>query len=102
MSLAYNQSIFFIAVINTSAGIFASPVTGSGFVGLKTNVPKLVPTMDSVSWSKRCVSNGSRTHCMKTLNPIINKKLIPCLEFDVVGGVHWESSRIPGYYDGRY
>ncbi|KAK8707311.1 hypothetical protein V6N13_058372 [Hibiscus sabdariffa] len=84
MSLAYNQSIFFIAVINTSAGIFASPVTGSGFVGLKTNVPKLVPTMDSVSWSKRCVSNGSRTHCMK------------------VGGVHWESSRIPGYYDGRY
>ncbi|GMI97497.1 Rubisco small subunit 3B [Hibiscus trionum] len=112
----------------SAAGIFASPVAGSGFVGLKTSVPKLVPTKDSVSWSKKTVSNGSRTHCMKTWNPINNKKFealsylpplsddsiakeveymmrngwIPCLEFDEAGAVHRENSRIPGYYDGRY
>ncbi|MBA0634734.1 hypothetical protein Godav_029578 [Gossypium davidsonii] len=111
-----------------SAGIFASPIAGSGFVGLKANVSKLVPTNGSISWSRKTVSNGSRTHCMKTWNPINNKKFetlsylpplsddsiakeidymmkkgwIPCLEFDEVGAVHRENSSIPGYYDGRY
>ncbi|XP_022730240.1 ribulose bisphosphate carboxylase small chain clone 512-like isoform X1 [Durio zibethinus] len=111
-----------------SAGIFAAPLAGSGYVGLKTNVPKLLPSNDSFAWSRKTVSNGLRIHCMKTWNPINNKKFetlsylpplsddsiakeidymlkkgwIPCLEFDEVGTVHRENSRIPGYYDGRY
>ena len=48
-----------------SAGLFGSPVSGSGYVGLKTNVPKLLPAKDSISWTQKTVSNGSRTHCMK-------------------------------------
>ncbi|XWS28107.1 hypothetical protein CRYUN_Cryun25bG0037000 [Craigia yunnanensis] len=109
-----------------SAGIFGAPV--SGYVGLKANVPKLLPAKDSISWSQKTVSNGSRTHCMKTWNPINNKKFetlsylpplsddsiakqidymmkkgwIPCIEFDEGGTVHRENSSIPGYYDGRY
>ncbi|KMZ64432.1 Ribulose-bisphosphate carboxylase [Zostera marina] len=74
-------------------------------------------------------SNGSRISCcMKTWNPINNKKFealsylpplsaesigkevaymvsqnwIPCLEFDEAGHVRRENSRMPGYYDGRY
>ncbi|XVE98779.1 hypothetical protein REPUB_Repub03eG0138100 [Reevesia pubescens] len=111
-----------------SAGIFAAPVAASAYVGLKTNVPNLFPANDTIAWSRKTVSNGSRSHCMKTWNPINNKKFetlsylpplsddsiakeidymikkgwIPCLEFDEVGTVHRENSSIPGYYDGRY
>ncbi|GMP36572.1 hypothetical protein CsSME_00008661 [Camellia sinensis var. sinensis] len=111
-----------------SAGIIAAPVGGSSYVGLKPNSSKLFPVKDSVSWTRKTVSNGSKTHCMKTWNPIDNKKFetlsylpplsdesiakeieymlkkgwVPCLEFDKVGHVHRENSRMPGYYDGRY
>ncbi|KAI3446638.1 hypothetical protein Pfo_031670 [Paulownia fortunei] len=44
------------------------------FAGLKPNCSNLFPVKDSVSWSKKTVSNGSRTHCMKIWNPINNKK----------------------------
>ncbi|KAG2699373.1 hypothetical protein I3843_07G189400 [Carya illinoinensis] len=110
-----------------SVGIFTAPVTGSGFIGLKSNSRKL-PVKDSTGWNQKTVSNGSRTFCMKTWNPINNKKFealsylpplsddsiakeidymikkgwIPCLEFDQVGNVRRENSRMPGYYDGRY
>ncbi|KAJ4963065.1 hypothetical protein NE237_023004 [Protea cynaroides] len=111
-----------------SATNLSSPVTGSGYFGLKATSPKLSPPKFSIEWSQKTVSNGSRTHCMKTWNPINNKKFetlsylpplsdesiakeidymlskewIPCLEFDETGYVHRSNSRIPGYYDGRY
>ncbi|KAJ9162879.1 hypothetical protein P3X46_022620 [Hevea brasiliensis] len=114
----------------STAGIFTAPaVTGSGCQGLKANSTRqLFPAKDSIGWSRKTISNGSRTHCMKTWNPINNKKFetlsylpplsddsiakeidymikkgwIPCLEFDEVGHVQRENSRMPGYYDGRY
>ncbi|KAK7854846.1 ribulose bisphosphate carboxylase small subunit, chloroplastic 3 [Quercus suber] len=112
-----------------SAGIFTSPVAAvSGFVGLKSNSTKLPAVRESIGWSQKTISNGSKTYCMKTWNPINNKKFetlsylpplsedsiakevdymmkmewIPCLEFDEVGSVRRENSRMPGYYDGRY
>jgi|UniRef100_A0A2N9ISF5 ribulose-bisphosphate carboxylase small chain len=112
-----------------SAVIFTShPVAGSAFVGLKSNSSKLPAVKDSIGWNKKTVSNGSKTYCMKTWNPINNKKFetlsylppltndsiakeidymikkgwIPCLEFDEVGHVRRENSQMPGYYDGRY
>ncbi|GMP80388.1 hypothetical protein CsSME_00035504 [Camellia sinensis var. sinensis] len=111
-----------------SAGIIAAPVDESSYVDLKPNSSKLFPVKDSVAWTRKTVSNGSKTHCMKTWNPIDNKKFetlsylpplsdesiakeieymlkkgwVPCLEFDKVGHVHREHSRMPGYYDGRY
>ncbi|KAL9376821.1 hypothetical protein Peur_030941 [Populus x canadensis] len=113
-----------------SAGIFAaSAVAGPGYHGLRA-LPTKQPfaTKNSVARSSRTVSNGSKTFCMKTWNPINNKKFealsylpplsedsiakeidymmkkgwIPCLEFDEVGSVRREHSRMPGYYDGRY
>ncbi|XP_020535572.2 ribulose bisphosphate carboxylase small chain clone 512 isoform X2 [Jatropha curcas] len=115
--------------MSASAGILTSAVAGSGYQGLKANSAKqLFPAKDSISWNSKTVSNGSRIHCMKTWNPINNKKFetlsylpplsddsiaknidymikmgwIPCLEFDEVGHVRRENSRMPGYYDGRY
>ncbi|KAF7838033.1 ribulose bisphosphate carboxylase small chain [Senna tora] len=111
-----------------SAGTFAAPISGTGFVGLKSTSPNLYPRAGSIGWEKKTVSNGSKTHCMKTWNPINNKKFetlsylpplsddsiakqvdymlkkgwIPCLEFDEVGCIHRDNSRTPGYYDGRY
>ncbi|KAF8407328.1 hypothetical protein HHK36_006455 [Tetracentron sinense] len=111
-----------------SAGILSTPVAGSGYLGLITTSPKLFQGNDSIAWSRKTISNGSRTHCMKTWNPINNKKFetlsylpslsedsiakeidymiskewIPCLEFDEVGHVYRNNSQIPGYYDGRY
>ncbi|KAL1813929.1 hypothetical protein ACET3Z_023994 [Daucus carota] len=105
-----------------------SPVAGSTYVGLKPNPAKLFVMKDSVTWKKKTVSNGSKTHCMKVWNPIDNKKFetlsylppltdesiareidymmkkgwVPCLEFDALGYVYRENSRIPNYYDGRY
>ncbi|PIA26181.1 hypothetical protein AQUCO_09600027v1 [Aquilegia coerulea] len=107
---------------------FLPPVTASGYVGLKFGYPKLFLVKDSVVWNQKTVSNGSKTYCMKTWNPIDNKKFetlsylppltddsiakeidymlskrwIPCLEFDEVGYVHRTNSRMAGYYDGRY
>ncbi|XP_057996006.1 ribulose bisphosphate carboxylase small subunit, chloroplastic [Hevea brasiliensis] len=95
----------------SAAGIFTALVAGSGYGGLKANTTKqLFPANESIAWSSKTVSNGSRTHCMKTWNPINNKKYetlsylpplsddsiareidymikkewIPCLEFDEV------------------
>ncbi|XP_072953228.1 ribulose bisphosphate carboxylase small subunit, chloroplastic-like [Typha angustifolia] len=111
---------------------FLSPaqlVSGSGFLGLRPEGPsKLSTDRSSLIWSSKTISNGSRVSCMKTWNPINNKKFevlsylpplteesiakevdymiskkwIPCLEFDEVGEVHRTNSRMPGYYDGRY
>ncbi|KAJ1433476.1 Ribulose bisphosphate carboxylase small chain, domain [Sesbania bispinosa] len=111
-----------------SAGSFASPVAGTAFVGLKSNSSNLCPSKGSIEWKRKIVSNGSKTHCMKTWNPINNRKFetlsylpplsdesiakevdymlkkgwTPCLEFDEVGYIRRENSRMPGYYDGRY
>ncbi|KAJ7955790.1 Ribulose bisphosphate carboxylase small chain [Quillaja saponaria] len=111
-----------------SAGIFTGPIAGTGYIGLKSNSSNLFPVKESIGWGRKTVSNGSKTHCMKTWNPINNKKFetlsylppisddsiakeidymlkkgwIPCLEFDEVGYVYRENSRMPGYYDGRY
>ncbi|KAI0511145.1 hypothetical protein KFK09_011769 [Dendrobium nobile] len=90
---------------------------------------KLSSAKASVQWqARRRVSNGSRVHCMKTWDPINNKRYevlsylpplsaesiakevdymiskgwIPCLEFDEVGKIHRSNSNVPGYYDGRY
>ncbi|KAF2309459.1 hypothetical protein GH714_002742 [Hevea brasiliensis] len=38
----------------------------------------------------------------REIDYMIKKEWIPCLEFDEVGHVHRENSRMPGYYDGRY
>jgi len=49
-----------------SAGTFAAPVAGPGFVGLKSNSSNLCPsTTYSIEWKKKTVSNGSKIHCMK-------------------------------------
>ncbi|RZC71088.1 hypothetical protein C5167_034276 [Papaver somniferum] len=111
-----------------SAGIIAVPVAVSGHAGLKTVSTKMFSPKTSIGWGGKVVSNGSRTHCMKTWNPIENKKhetlsylpplsnesiakeidymlskgWIPCLEFDEVGHVYRTNSQMPGYYDGRY
>ncbi|XP_074359705.1 ribulose bisphosphate carboxylase small subunit, chloroplastic-like [Apium graveolens] len=111
-----------------SAASFSAPVAGSTYVGLKPIPPKLFQMKDSVAWNRKTVSNGSKTHCMKTWNPIDNKKFetlsylppltddsiareidymmkkgwIPCLEFDALGYIYRENNRIPNYYDGRY
>ncbi|KAL5549177.1 hypothetical protein UlMin_004408 [Ulmus minor] len=111
-----------------SVQTFASPIIGSTCVGLKSNFPQLLPFKNPVSWTNKTVSNGSKTLCMKTWNPINNKKFetlsylpplsddsiakeieymikkgwIPCLEFDEIGHVYRENAKIPGYYDGRY
>ncbi|XP_009794031.1 ribulose bisphosphate carboxylase small subunit, chloroplastic isoform X2 [Nicotiana tabacum] len=106
----------------------AAPIAGSTYLGLKSNSINLFPAKDTISWSRKTISNGSKTCCMKTWNPIDNKKFetlsylpplsedsiakevdymiqkgwIPCLEFDQVGYVRRENSSMPGYYDGRY
>ncbi|KAL8123694.1 hypothetical protein AgCh_011616 [Apium graveolens] len=93
-----------------SAASFSALVAGSTYVGLKPIPPKLFQMKDSVAWNRKTVSNGSKTHCMKTWNLIDNKKFetlsylppltddsiareidymmkkgwIPCLEFDAV------------------
>ncbi|KAG6739723.1 hypothetical protein POTOM_057338 [Populus tomentosa] len=95
-----------------SAGIFAAPaVAAPGYHGLRAPPAKQpFATKNSVARSSRTVSNGSKTFCMKTWNPINNKKFealsylpplsedsiakeidymmkngwIPCLEFDEV------------------
>ncbi|KAL8123706.1 hypothetical protein AgCh_011628 [Apium graveolens] len=93
-----------------SAASFSALVAGSTYVGLKPIPPKLFQMKDSVAWNRKTVSNGSKTHCMKTWNSIDNKKFetlsylppltddsiareidymmkkgwIPCLEFDAV------------------
>ncbi|KAK9097379.1 hypothetical protein Sjap_022876 [Stephania japonica] len=111
-----------------SAGIISAPAAGISFVGLKPVDPKTFPVMGSIGWTQKTILNGSKVHCMKTWNPIDNKKFealsylpplteesvakevdymlskgwIPCLEFDEVGHVHRTNSRMPGYYDGRY
>ncbi|KAL7097456.1 hypothetical protein ACP275_10G145700 [Erythranthe tilingii] len=108
----------------TFCASFAAP----SYTGLKPNRTNVVSGNESVSWSKKTVSNGSKTYCMQTWNPINNKKFetlsyllplseesiakeidymikkgwIPCLEFDKVGYVYRENSRMPNYYDGRY
>ncbi|CAI0552890.1 unnamed protein product [Linum tenue] len=110
-----------------SVGVFA------GFHGLKHNSsPATKQLYDVAAWRRKAasstVSNGSKVCCMRTWNPIDNKKFetlsylpplsqdsvakeidymikkgwIPCLEFDEVGYVYRENSRMPGYYDGRY
>ncbi|XP_010914155.1 ribulose bisphosphate carboxylase small subunit, chloroplastic [Elaeis guineensis] len=113
----------------SSLFLSAVPVAGSACIGLRSDASgRLFPETGSVQWRARTVSNGSRVHCMKTWNPINNKKFealsylpslseesvakeveymlskgwIPGLEFDEVGEVHRTNSRIPGYYDGRY
>ncbi|KAI4335409.1 hypothetical protein L6164_014054 [Bauhinia variegata] len=111
-----------------SARTLASPVVGAGFVGLKSSSSNRCPRKGSIGWKQKTVSNGSKIHCMKTWDPINNKKFetlsflpplsddniakeidymlnkgwIPCLEFDHVGGIRRENSQMPGYYDGRY
>ncbi|PSS36219.1 Ribulose bisphosphate carboxylase small chain 1A like [Actinidia chinensis var. chinensis] len=114
--------------MSASAATFSAPVAGSSYLGSRPNSSKLFPFKDSVTWAKKTVSNGFKIHCMKTWNPIDNKKFetlsylptltnesiakeidymiknkwIPCLEFDEVGYVYRENSTMPGYYDGRY
>ncbi|KAK2358766.1 Ribulose bisphosphate carboxylase (small chain) family protein [Trifolium repens] len=111
-----------------SAGTIPTPVAGPGFVGLKSKLSNLRPNTYSIEWKKKTVSNGSRIHCMKTWNPINNRKFetlsylpplsddsiakeidymikngwTPCLEFDEFGSIHRANSQMPGYYDGRY
>ncbi|KAH7422599.1 hypothetical protein KP509_12G016100 [Ceratopteris richardii] len=97
--------------------------------------------VDSASWKSldasftscglnplKMVSNGTRVHCMKVVNPETNRKFetlsyvpalsgsqiakqidyiirkgwIPCLEFDHKAKVSKENSKQSGYYDGRY
>ncbi|XP_010526348.1 PREDICTED: ribulose bisphosphate carboxylase small chain-like isoform X2 [Tarenaya hassleriana] len=71
-----------MAICNTIAcGV---SVTGSGYVGLRPGSSKLLPLKNSVSWSSKTSSNGSKTLCMKE------------------GRIERENSRRPGYYDGRY
>ncbi|KAJ6854013.1 ribulose bisphosphate carboxylase small chain-like [Iris pallida] len=107
----------------------ATAAVASGFTGLRADSAReLLPGKRSIHWRATTVSNGSRTHCMKTWNPIDNKKFetlsylpplspesiakqvdymitkgwVPCLEFDQVGEVRRTHSQMPGYYDGRY
>ncbi|XP_055822421.1 ribulose bisphosphate carboxylase small subunit, chloroplastic 3-like [Solanum dulcamara] len=110
-----------------SVSSFVAPTTGSTYLALKSNL--FSAAKDTITWSpKNTLSNRSKIYCMKTWNPIDNKKFetlsylppqsessiakevdymikkgwIPCLEFDQVGYVHRENSSMPGYYDGRY
>lgn len=50
-----------------SAAIFSAPVAASGYVGLTTKPSKIFPAKDSIGWTKKTVSNGSRTYCMKVM-----------------------------------
>lgn len=115
----------------SAANFPATHFSGSSYAAdLRPRSCKLLaPAKNSLSsWYRKTVNNGSRIHCMKTWNPIENKKFetlsyvpslsdesiakeitymlkkgwIPSLEFDVEGFVHRENSRMPGYYDGRY
>jgi len=112
--------------MSMSAAISSVPV--AGYVGLKPRPSTPFPAKESVAWAKKTISKASRIRCMKTWNPIDNKKFetlsylpplteesiakevdymikkgwIPCLEFDAVGYVRRENSTMPGYYDGRY
>ncbi|GAY37171.1 hypothetical protein CUMW_026990 [Citrus unshiu] len=87
-SLVFNSSgssdVFNQCPKKMSASIFTAPVAGSGYLGLKPTSKALLPVKDSIAWSSKTVSNGSKTRCMKA------------------GYVHRENSRMPGYYDGRY
>ncbi|KAK3020324.1 hypothetical protein RJ639_046536 [Escallonia herrerae] len=105
-----------------SAVSFSALVAGSCYVGLRPHSSKLFQMKDAVTWSQKTVSNGSKTRCMKTWNPIHNKKFetlsyLPPLtdesiakEIDYMIKKGWilalnstrENSRIPNYYDGRY
>ncbi|KAH7674816.1 Ribulose-bisphosphate carboxylase protein [Dioscorea alata] len=106
------------------AAILASSVC----IGQRSDTRKLFLTKRNVRWQEKTISKGSRAYCMKTWNPINNKKFetlsylppltedsiarevdymiskgwVPCLEFDEMGKVHRTNSQIPGYYDGRY
>lgn len=107
-----------------SASRFLAPIAGSTYLGSKSNSSNNFP----ITLSPKTISTASKTYCMKTWNPIENKKFetlsylppqseefiakevdymikkgwIPCLEFDQVGCIHRENSNMPGYYDGRY
>ncbi|CAA0809753.1 Ribulose bisphosphate carboxylase small chain 1A-chloroplastic [Striga hermonthica] len=111
-----------------SASVFIAQFAAPSSYIPSTNTKKHLVGKDSCSWIKKTASNGSKTHCMKTWNPIDNKKFetfsyvpplteesiakeidymikkgwIPCLEFDEVGHVYRENSRMPNYCDGRY
>ncbi|KAJ8543061.1 hypothetical protein K7X08_005584 [Anisodus acutangulus] len=95
-----------------SVSSFAAPISAaSSYLGLNSNSSKLFPAKDTITWSRKTVSNGSKTYCMKTWNPIDNKKFetlsyLPLLSAESitkeVGYVHRENSSMPGYYDGRY
>ncbi|XP_052724312.1 ribulose bisphosphate carboxylase small subunit, chloroplastic-like isoform X2 [Vigna angularis] len=91
-----------------SAETFSAQVAGAAFVGLKSNSSSLCQSTASITWKRKIASNSSKTYCMKTWNPINNKKFetlsylpplsdesiakevdymikkgwIPCLEFD--------------------
>ncbi|KAG0556704.1 hypothetical protein M758_11G071000 [Ceratodon purpureus] len=95
------------------------------FSGLKS-----ATLFSAKSKSLSSVQNGSRVQCMQVWNPMgqtkfetfsylpdltddqiakqvdymIQKNLIPCLEFDINAhdGVSRANNRSPGYYDGRY
>lgn len=58
-------TFFFPPSWKMSATSFSGVVTGSTYAGLTSNCSKIFPQKDSVSWSKKTVSNGSKTHCMK-------------------------------------
>ncbi|KOM28988.1 hypothetical protein LR48_Vigan627s003700 [Vigna angularis] len=96
-----------------SAETFSAQVAGAAFVGLKSNSSSLCQSTASITWKRKIASNSSKTYCMKTWNPINNKKFetlsylpplsdesiakevdymikkgwIPCLEFDEVTGI---------------
>lgn len=53
--------------LKMSAGIFTYPVAVSGFVGLKSNSTKLPAVRESIGWSQKTISNGSKTYCMKVI-----------------------------------
>ncbi|KAL5699197.1 ribulose-bisphosphate carboxylase [Ranunculus cassubicifolius] len=112
-----------------SSGILTSSVfCCQSSISLNSGNKNLFPASSSAEWRRKTISNGSKTHCMKSWNPIDNKKFetlsylppltnesvikeidymlskgwVPCLEFDEVGYVHRTNSRMSGYYDGRY
>lgn len=58
-------TFFFPPSWKMSATSFSVVVAGSTYAGLTSNCSKIFPQKDSVSWSKKTVSNGSKTHCMK-------------------------------------
>lgn len=59
------EHFFFPPNWKMSATSFSVVVAGSTYAGLTSNCSKIFPQKDSVSWSKKNVSNGSKTHCMK-------------------------------------